>query len=306
MGITTSPTAHVRNLRQKYTLKETVEGIGFALPYLIVFSVFLVYPLIYGFWMSLHDWDALFPSRTEFIGLGNYQALLNDPQFWNALINTVYFVVLTVPVLVILALFLALGVNRSIRGQKALRTLFFSPYVLTVSVIGLLWTEIFNSRGLIAYFLSLFMEPFSWLIDPVLAMPAVAIATIWWTIAFNFVILLAARQNVGEQLYEAARLDGATSWRAMVDITIPQMKNPMIFVVITSFLASFQVFGQPFIMTQGGPARATETIVMYLYRTGFSSRELGYAAAVGYVLFLVLIAVSLLNYFVLSDLGESA
>ncbi|ESP89752.1 ABC transporter integral membrane protein [Candidatus Halobonum tyrrellensis G22] len=276
------------------------------MPYLLVFAAFLVYPLAYGFWMSLHDWNALFPDRTEFVGLANYQTLLADPQFWNALGNTVYFVVLTVPFLVVLSLLLALGVNRSIKGRRVLRTLFFSPYVLTVSVVGLLWQDVFETNGLIAYFTGFVAEPVNWLIDPLLAMPAVAIATIWWTIAFNFIILLAARQNVGEQLYEAARLDGATSWRAMVDITIPQMRNPMMFVVITSFLSSFQVFGQPYIMTDGGPAGATETIVMYLYRTGFSAREFGYAAAVGYVLFLVMVAVSLVNYFVLQDDGGTS
>lgn len=305
MSITT-PKQRIRALREEHSLKETLEGYGFSLPYLLVFTVFLLYPLAYGFWMSLHDWNALFRARTEFVGLANYQALIADPQFWNALFNTVYFVVLTVPFLVVFALLLALGVNRSIKGRKVLRTLFFSPYVLTVSVIGLLWQNIFDSRGLVAYFLSFFGEPVNWLINPVLAMPAVAIATIWWTLAFNFVILLAARQNVGEQLYEAARLDGATSWRAMIDITIPQMRNPMMFVVITSFLGSFQVFGQPFIMTAGGPAGATETIVMYLYRTGFSAREFGYAAAVGYVLFLIMVTVSLINYFLLQDGGDDA
>jgi multiple sugar transport system permease protein len=130
-------------------------------------------------------------------------------------------------------------------------------------------------------------------------MPAVAIATVWWTLAFNFVILLAARQNVPDRLYEAAKLDGASSWRMMIDVTVPQMKNPLIFVIITTFVGSFQVFGQPFIMTQGGPSFSTTTVVMYLYNTAFSTGDFGYAAAVGYVLFMILIVVSATNFYVL-------
>ncbi len=131
-------------------------------------------------------------------------------------------------------------------------------------------------------------------------MPALAIATVWWQLAFNFIILLAARQNVPDRLYEAAKLDGASTWRMMRDITIPQMQNPLIFVVIVTFVGSFQVFGQPFIMTDGGPSFETTTIVLYLYDTAFTGREFGYAAAVGYVLFMILIAVSATSYYFLS------
>lgn len=292
-------TAYIQMLRERID-REAIEGYGFALPYLLVFAVFLLYPLVRGFYLSLFDLNPFFPSQTTFVGLQNYIELFHDPLFWNALFNTVYFVVLTVPTMVVLALLLALGVNRNIMGQKVLRTIFFSPYVLTVSVVGLLWTEIFESQGLLNYYLGFIMEnPPNWLLSPMFAMPAIAIATVWWTVAFNFIILLAARQNVPERLYEAARLDGASSWRAMCDITVPQLKNPLIFVVVTSFIASFQVFGQPFIMTGGGPAHATETIVMYLFNSAFASGELGYAAAIGYVLFLILIVVSIGNYVLL-------
>ncbi|MFC4439951.1 MULTISPECIES: carbohydrate ABC transporter permease [Natrialbaceae] len=211
--------------------------------------------------------------------------------------NTAYFVTLTVPLLVIGSLLLALGVNREIKGKWLLRTIFFSPYVLTVAVIGILWGDLFGGNGLISYYTT----GGSWLNSHTLAMPAIAIATVWWTIAFNFIILLAARQNVSNRLYEAAKLDGASSWRMMRDITIPQMKNPLIFVVIVSFITSFQVFGQPFIMTDGGPSFQTTTIVVYLYNTAFAGREFGYAAAIGYVLFLILVAVSSVSYYLLEE-----
>ncbi|MCU4742523.1 sugar ABC transporter permease [Halobacteria archaeon AArc-m2/3/4] len=287
----------------EYDRRESAEGILFALPYLIAFVGFMLFPLLYGFYMSLYDWDALNPEQSEFIGLGNYQTLVNDPRFWEALWNTVWFVILTVPPLVILALLLALGVNRNVKGQTLLRTIFFSPYILTVAVVSLIWVELFAGEGgFIRYWLGFVMEdPPRFLIDPTWAMVSIAVATVWWSIAFNFIILLAARQNVPDRLYEAAKLDGASSYRMMRDITIPQMRNPLIFVVIITFVGSFQVFGQPYIMTDGGPRFSTHTIVMYLYTTGFAGRDFGYAAAIGYVLFLILITVSVVNYYVLSE-----
>jgi multiple sugar transport system permease protein len=279
------------------SLRETVAGVGFALPYLVVAMAFLFGPLLLGLYMSLYDWNAVFPAQSEFIGLQNYRTLLSDPQFWNALKNTVYFVVLTVPAVVVGSLLLALGVNREVKGRWVLRTVFFSPYVLTVAVVGILWQDMFQASGLVPYYLP--FEAGSWLTSGALAMPAIAIATVWWTLAFNFVILLAARQNVPDRLYEAAKLDGASSWRMMRDITVPQMKNPLLFVVITSFVASFQVFGQPYIMTAGGPLFSTTTIVMYLYETAFAGREFGYAAAIGYVLFMILVVISAFNFYYL-------
>lgn len=276
--------------------REVAAGIGFALPYLVVATGFLFGPLVVGFYMSLYDWNAVFPAQSEFIGLQNYRTLMSDPKFWNALFNTVYFVVLTVPPIVVGSLLLALGVNREVKGRRVLRTIFFSPYVLTVAVVGLLWQDLFQADGLIPYHLQVVVDTGSWLTSDLLAMPAIVITTVWWTIAFNFVILLAARQNVPDRLYEAAKLDGASSWRMMRDITIPQMKNPLIFVVITSFVGSFQVFGQPYIMTAGGPTFKTTTIVMYLYNSAFSGREFGYAAAIGYVLFMILVVVSAINF----------
>ncbi|WP_217629031.1 carbohydrate ABC transporter permease [Halopelagius longus] len=279
--------------------REQLAGIGFALPYLIIAGGFLFGPLLFGLFMSFHNWDPVFPAQSEFIGFENYRVLLNDPQFWQALRNTVYFVVLTVPTIVVLSLLLALGVNREVKGQWLLRMIFFSPYVLTVAVIGLLWSDLFSETGLIPYYLP--VDTGNWLISTDLAMPAIVIATVWWSLAFNFVVLLAARQNVSDRLYEAAKLDGASSWRMMRDITIPQMKNPLIFVVITTFVSSFQVFGQPFIMTQGGPSFSTTTVVLYLYNTAFSTGDFGYAAAVGYVLFMILIVVSATNFYVLGS-----
>jgi multiple sugar transport system permease protein len=279
--------------------REVVDGVLFALPYLLVFGVFLLYPLVKGFYMSLFDWNAFDPSASEFVLFDNYVRMFGDGSFWRAVRATVYFVVLTVPTLVVLGLMLALGANRQIRGKRILRTVFFSPYVLTVSVVSLIWAEIYSpSYGPLNYYVGYFVEsPPAWLNNFDLAMPAVALATIWWTVGFNFVILLAARQGVPERLYEAARIDGAGTWRAFKDITLPQMRSAIMFVTTVQLIASFQVFGQVFIMTNGGPGDSTQTLVMYLYRMAFREQQFGYAAAIGYFLFFVLVTVSLVNYY---------
>ena len=281
-----------------FTDKETRDGVLFALPYLLVFSVFLLYPLLKGFYMSLYDWNAFAPSQSEFILFDNYLRMLQDPTFWKAVRATVFFVVLTVPTLVVLGLAIALGVNRDLKGKRFLRTVFFSPYVLTVSVVALVWAELYApDYGPINYYLEfLVSNPPSWLNSFTFAMPAVALATIWWTVGFNFVILLAARQGVPERLYEAARIDGASTWRAFKDITLPQMRSAIMFVTTVQFIASFQIFGQVYIMTNGGPGNSTQTLVMYLFRMAFREQEFGYGAAIGYFLFFVLVAVSLVNY----------
>ncbi|SEO89909.1 multiple sugar transport system permease protein [Halogranum amylolyticum] len=281
-----------------FTDKETRDGVLFALPYLLVFSVFLLYPLLKGFYMSLYDWNAFAPSQSEFILFDNYLRMLQDPTFWKAVRATVFFVVLTVPTLVVLGLAIALGVNRDVKGKRFLRTVFFSPYVLTVSVVALVWAELYApDYGPINYYLEfLVSNPPSWLNSFTFAMPAVALATIWWTVGFNFVILLAARQGVPERLYEAARIDGASTWRAFKDITLPQMRSAIMFVTTVQFIASFQIFGQVYIMTNGGPGNSTQTLVMYLFRMAFREQEFGYGAAIGYFLFFVLVAVSIVNY----------
>ncbi|EMA59586.1 carbohydrate ABC transporter permease [Halorubrum lipolyticum] len=277
---------------------ETRDGVLFALPYLLVFGVFLLYPLLKGLYMSLFDWNAFNPSQSEFVLAENYVRMVQDPTFWAAVRATALFVILTVPTLVGLGLVLALGVSQDIKGKRFLRTVFFSPYVLTVSVVSLIWAEMYAPQyGPINYYLGLVMSnPPAWLNSFTFAMPAVALATIWWTVGFNFVILLAARQGVSERLYEAARIDGASTWRAFKDITLPQMRSAIVFVTTVQLIASFQVFGQVFIMTNGGPNDTTQTLVMYLYRVAFRQQEFGYAAAIGYFLFVVLVAVSLVNY----------
>lgn len=282
-----------------YVKRETIEGLLFAAPYLIVFAVFLAIPIVYGLYMSFFDWNFLNPDQSEFVGLENYRMILADDRFHTALFQTFYFVFLTVPPMTVLGLVMALGVNRGVKGTKFLQFAYFVPYVMTVSIVGLLWVQMYGASGV-------FTQYTEWLLgrvlsDPSLSMPALALTTVWWQVGFFFAILLAARQGVPEHLYEAAKLDGATTLRMTWDITIPQMKNSIIFCVIAGTILQFQVFGQPFVMTNGGPAGSTETAVFYLYELGFRTFDLGYGAAVGYVIMVILIGISLINYFVIEE-----
>jgi multiple sugar transport system permease protein len=259
-----------------------------------------------GGYMSLFDWNALAPSESVFLGVENYVTLLNDPQFWNSLRNTAYFALLTVPSIVVVGLGLALGVNRDIKGKGVLRAIFFSPYVLTVSVAALVWIDLYSTQyGLINHYLGMILaNPPQWLQSRLFAMPAIAMTTVWWLVGFSFVILLAARQSVPEYLYEAARLDGAGPWRMFRDVTVPQMRHAIFFVVIINLIWAFQVYGQPYVMTSGGPNQTTETLVMYLYQAAFNQRNFGYAAAIGYVLTGILVCVSIGNYYLLGGDDE--
>ncbi|WP_235271362.1 carbohydrate ABC transporter permease [Halorubrum saccharovorum] len=223
--------------------------------------------------MSLFDWNAINPAQSEFIGLGNYAQLVNDPQFWNALKNTGYFALLTVPSIVVVALGLALGVNRDVKGKGLLRAVFFSPYILTVSVTALVWIDLYSTQyGMINHYLGMIMaNPPQWLQSRLWAMPSIAMTTVWWLVGFSFVILLAARQSVPDYLYEAAKLDGAGTWRQFRDVTVPQIRHAIFFVVIINLIWAFQVYGQPYVMTAGGPGQTTETLVMYLYQSRSAS-----------------------------------
>ncbi|QZP36938.1 carbohydrate ABC transporter permease [Halobaculum magnesiiphilum] len=283
--------------------RELIIGLLFASPYLTLFAVFMLYPLAKGLYMSLFEWNFLRPSESTFVGVGNYARLLSDPVFWNALWNTLEFVAMTVPLIVGLSLVLALGLNKELVGDRLLQFLYFSPYVLTVSVVGLIWVQMFAEGGIGTFLLGSLIEG-SPLNSNLWAMPSLVITTVWWQTGFYFAILLASRQNVPERLYEAARLDGAGPWRMFRDITLPHMKNGLLFVVIASTIFQFQVFGQPFVMTRGGPSGETQTLVYYLYQLGFETRQLGFGSAVGYTLLAILVVVSALNYYIVGTNNE--
>lgn len=219
-----------------------------------------------------------------------------DPSFWTALRNTVVFVMLTVPAVTAIALMLAVCLNRQSTLMATLRAVFYLPSVLSVTVITLIWSFMYSpAQGLIANVMRpLGLAPLTWTTSPDLAMPAIVIATVWWVIGFPMIVLLAGLQDIPKERLEAGRIDGAGTWGLFRHITLPGIRRPLMFVVLYETLSQFQIFGQAHLITEGGPGEATQTLVRYLYLTGFRDNELGRAAAMAFILFLLMAVISFL------------
>lgn len=280
----------------------------FVLPHLVFFAVFVMWPFVYGLGISLFEYDILRPEATKFVGLGNYAQLFTQGTveytvFWNALINTFEFVVLSVPPLILVPFGMALLLNTKLRGRNFFRAVYFAPWVLSSAVVGLLGFWIFQSQGglINSYLKVLGIEQPRWLSTMPWAWYAIVLTTVWWTSGFNMVILLAALQAIPAELYEAASIDGASSWKRFIHITIPQLRPILLFIVIITIIASFNLFAQPFLMTRGGPAEAggggaTESIMMRIYGEGFSRNRMGSSAAMSFVVAAIMVFVSYLNF----------
>jgi ABC-type sugar transport system permease subunit len=277
-----------------------IAGYGFALPFLLIYALFMLWPILLGLRMSLFNWSLLGTGTTQWLGLNNYAELLHDPAFWGSIRNTVIFTVLTTPILVVLGLGMALLANRTRFGRWFFRLAFFAPFVLPVSVVALIWLWLYEPGfGLInSYLSSLHLGPVDWLTNGTMAMLSVVIATVWWTLGFNFILYLAGLQEIDQTLYEAASVDGAGAWRRLWQITVPLLGRTTTLVVVLQLLSSLKVFGQIYLMTTGGPNNATRPIVQYIYETGFASYRVGYASAMSYVLFLLILLVSALGYLI--------
>lgn len=280
----------------------------FILPHLVFFVTFAMWPFVLGLGISLFEYDVLRPEATKFVGLGNYTQLftagtVESTVFWNALINTVEFVILSVPLLILVPFGMALLLNNKLRGRNFFRAVYFAPWVLSSAVVGLLGFWIFQSQGgLVNYYLkALGLDQPRWLSSMPWAWFAIVITTVWWTAGFNMIILLAALQNIPSSLYEAAAIDGASAWNRFRYVTIPQLRPVLLFIVIITVIASFNLFAQPFFMTRGGPAEAggggsTEPIMMRIYNEGFARNRMGSAAAMSFVVALIMVAVSYTNF----------
>ncbi len=221
----------------------------------------------------------------------------NDRRFWPIVGNTLTFVALTVPSVTLVGLALALGLNRDDRVSAALRTAFFLSQVLSVTVVTLIWQLTFSPRqGILGHlFRSLGLEPITWVTDIDLAMPAIVIATVWWSLGFAMILFLAGLQEIPNEHYEAARIDGAGLWAVIRHITLPALSRTTTLVVVLQIILHFQVFGQSHLITRGGPNDATQVLVRYIYQTGFRNSELGYASALAIVLFLFMLVFAMLQ-----------
>lgn len=275
-----------------------VVGWVLAAPALIVIGVFFALPVAAGLLLSLTDFDlyALADlSALRFVGLDNYLHLLRTPLFWQALGNTFYFVVVGVPVSIGLSLGAALLLNaRVAKWQPFFRTALFAPVVTTVVAVAVIWRYLLHTRyGLINQALDgIGIAPVNWLGDPHWAMPAIILFAAWKNFGYNMIILLAALQAVPREMYEAARVDGAGAWRQFRDLTMPMLTPTLVMVGIMTISGYFQLFAEPYVMTQGGPLRSTVSVLYFMYEEGFRWWNLGNASAVAFLLFVVIFAVS--------------
>lgn len=238
----------------------------------------------------------------QFVGLANYQALLKDTVFWESLRNTGYFMVLTVTMNIVLGLLVASALKHSFFGSNMLRVLFYAPGILSVSVLGIIGIRIWDTQlGIINYFVTTLMHGprISWLGNPDLVIPSLAITTVWWTFGFPMLVFLAGLQNIPESIYEAAKIDGATPAQSFLYITIPLIMPTMLFVTVTQFIAHMQVFAQPYIITAGGPGNKSRTALMYLYETAWKYFRFGYASAISVVMAVIMIVVTVFLFYIM-------
>ena len=275
----------------------------FLAPFLLIFGTFVLAPAVSGLWMSLHNWDFFLPDR-PFVGLQNYIDLFTPDalvaqQFWESMRATGLFVLLSVPLLMAIPLGLALLLNQRFRGRTFFRAVFFAPYVLGVSVVGLLWQYLLNGNtGLVNGYLAELgvTEAVPWLTATPWVWISLVGVTLWWTLGFNSVVYLAGLQNVDEALYDAAKVDGANRWQRFVHVTVPQMRPVILFVLTMTVLASANMFGQSYLLTVGNPSNETRTAIMFIAEVGLEQFRMGLAAAMSYLLALLLIAISALNF----------
>lgn len=273
----------------------------FAGPALLVISVFFFLPVLAALVMSLTDFDIYALAdlhNLRFVGLRNYVELLQTPLFWQALGNTLYFVVVGVPLSIAASLGAALLLHSRLTRFKGLfRTAFFAPVVTSLVAVAVIWRYLLHTRyGMINHGLELLgISPVDWLNDPHWAMPAIILFALWKNFGYNMIIFLAGLQSIPEDLYEAAGLDGAGVWQQFRYITWPMLGPTLLMVSILSMSGYFQLFAEPYVMTQGGPVQSTVSVLYFMYEQGFKWWNLGAASAVAFVLFAIMFCVTLLQ-----------
>ncbi|MEN1967387.1 sugar ABC transporter permease [Lentibacillus sp. N15] len=268
----------------------------FLIPGCVILGAFIFYPMLNAIRLSFMDYN--FVQDPEFVGIDNYATLFQDELFWKTLKNTLIYLIVAVPSLVIIPIFLAVLVNQKIKGIGFFRSAYYIPVVTSIVVVGIAWDWMYKENGLLNYVLDLLgiiNEPIHWLSSTSTALIAVMVVTIWKGLGYYMIIYLAGLQSISPDLYEAADIDGANWWQKITRVTIPQLMPSVLIVSVMSSIAAMKVFEEVFVMTQGGPLHSSETLVFYIYNEAFDKLNMGYASAAGVILFLITLVLSILN-----------
>lgn len=284
----------IRNI--SYHQEQKIWALFMLAPYIIGLIIFWIGPVIASFLISFTKWELV--GAPEWVGFGNYRMLFSDELFIKSLINTGYYTLLSVPLSLIFSLLLAIAMNQKLKGIVFFRTAFFLPHISSMVAVALLWSWIYNSQyGILNFFLELVGIPGqNWLGNPKWAMPALVLMSVWKGLGYNMMIWLAALQGIPEDLYEAARIDGASKWQQFKHITVPLLSPTTFLLLILSIINSFKVFEQSYVMTKGGPAHATLTMVLYIYSNAFEWLKMGYASAMAYILALIIFILTIIQF----------
>ncbi len=287
-----------RHINSRWHITENLAGYGFMTPTILVLGVFVILPILYAVFLSLHKVRLLGGIEYNFVGFGNFSRLVEDERVWIALRNTIEYVVIVVPAQTVLALILAVTLNSGIHGKNWWRILYFLPTVTSSAVLTLIFMWIYNTNGLLNDFLAFCGLPtYNWLGDPSVALKGIMLMNIWSTAPFFMVIYLAALQDIPQSLYEAAELDGANGWRQFIYITVPILRPVTFFVLAMGIIGTFQLFDQSYIFSNGtgGPNNATLTVVLLIYQAVFRNLQMGYGAAIAFLLAAVIVTATLIQ-----------
>lgn len=278
----------------KINRKEALTAYGFLLPNLLGLTIFVFVPMVYAFYVSLHEWNALSPKM--FIGFDNYVQLASDNEWWNSVYRTFIFTIIYVPSLFVFALFFAVVLNNlNQKVQSIARTMYLLPFAVTSVISAVIWMFLYNPRnGFINQFLNLLGIPAQQFLGSTSqALISIVVVIFWINLGYNMVIFMASLKEIPKDYYEAAHIDGATGWKAFRYITFPLLRETSIFILVVTTIGSFTVFDQIMVMTKGGPASSTEVSVLYIYKQAFEFLNMGYASALAVILFLIIFVLSL-------------
>lgn len=287
-----------RQINSRWQLTENLAGYGFMTPTILVLGIFVILPILYAVFLSLHKVRLLGGVEYNFVGFGNFTRLAEDERVWISLRNTIEYVVIVVPAQTVLALILAVTLNSGIYGKNWWRILYFLPTVTSSAVLTLIFMWIYNTNGLLNDFLAFCGLPtYNWLGDPAVALKGIMLMNIWSTAPFFMVIYLAALQDIPQSLYEAAELDGANGWKQFIYITVPILRPVTFFVLAMGIIGTFQLFDQSYIFSNGtgGPNNATLTVVLLIYQAVFRNLQMGYGAAIAFLLAAVIVTATLIQ-----------